>query len=123
MARKAVEVTLSTGKVVVVKEPGAMEFQPFVRMIPGMMAVGQLSQAVREQAQSGVFVPIPEIPEAVLTQVYEFLAKVAGLTAEEYTELTISDTFGLIQAVSEVMSLENFTLSRSKLPSTATPPE
>ncbi len=121
MARKAVLVTLSDGREVTVKEPGSTEFGMYMRMLPGLMAMGKLAEAVTQGEQLGVQTPLPNVSDEQMAEVYKLLAHAIGISDEEFAnDLTMSDTLGLIMAVSEVMAGQNFTKPTS-LPSTVTP--
>lgn len=105
---KAIEVTLSDGKTIMVHEPKTKELGLFLHSLPSLMKIGSaLNQA---KVAAGEY---EEIPEGLVESIFPLMAALAGMTQAEYEELPMWDGISVLQALTELIPSDFQTARRT----------
>ena len=104
---KAFKIELSDGREITMREPGLPELSLFLRATPGVTAFYKTLNSVSE-AESGVLLPVPDLPEILMQPVWELAGKLTGLSQEDRAGLNAGDSLALLYGVTEFVNV-NFT--------------
>lgn len=93
---KAVKLTLTDGRELLVREPGATDLGLFLQAMP---AINLLQRAMSSVDPNNPIVGVmPELPEPVMARLHPLLAVVCGLTPDEYSQLGLLDGLAVFTA-------------------------
>jgi len=115
---RAIELELAGGRVVVMREPGLPDLSLFLRAQPGLEAYWSANRAAFAP-DPNVILPVPDLPEALMSPVWELAGRLTGLSLEEIQALSAGEGMAILSGLTEHASA-NFTLiPRTRSPSPA----
>jgi len=109
---RAIQVDLSTGKTLTMREPKRAEFSLFLRCTPSLEAIGKVVEASQQNAR-GVIEPVPELTPESQAPFDELLRNMADLSQEDFDALGLWDWLALVQGFGELVPA-NFTKAKPK---------
>ena len=110
---KAIEIELSTGKILLVHEPLTKDFGLFLSCMPKLMAISK-SLSGLESLGAGNEVPVEDIPEGTIESIFPLMASLCNITEEEYKSLPLWDGITVLQALTELIPAD-FQKARQKI--------
>lgn len=103
MATKAIEVTLSDGRVIAVRELKRGDLNLLLAALPALTELQGVFEAIG-QIKEGVTPAIPKISEEAVAKFDPLLASVSGLPVEEVADLGLFDWIALVGAASNFLA-------------------
>jgi hypothetical protein len=118
--KKAVEVVMSDGSVVVVHEPETKHMGIFLRALPHVYSV--MSEFVKAKAQlQGEIGNPPDLREEDIDGMMPLLAVMSDMSVEDYANLPLWDGIAILMAISEVLPEKGNPPKARSVTSTDTP--
>lgn len=105
--RKAIEVELTDGRKITVKEPSMVDLPLLLRAMPSLEIFGQLANL----GDDNVIMPPLDMNPQTMLPIYELLSSMSGLPTEELVDMSLSDGMNFIVALGELIP-KNFTLQK-----------
>lgn len=110
---RAIEITLTSGEKVMLREPKATEMSVFLRAMPSILAI---SEALAPMADAkGVILPV-NLPDNALEGMYPLMALMVGMEDAAVREMGMFDFLALVVGFTELIPRNFF-----KLPPTSSP--
>ena len=107
--------TLADGREIIIKAPRAAEFSLYLRAMPAISKITEISKQSRAASSGVIGLPIPELTEAEQWLLNPLLARCTGLEPAEISELLLFDWMAIFNTVQSFGNRKNLT---SPTPST-----
>lgn len=126
MTTKAMEITLTDGRTLTVRQARSAEMGLYLRAMPALMKLSEVFAVLGPQEAGGVVMPpqaLPVVPDEWIEPLGALIARVSGLSGPEYAELEVNDASALLMAFLGLLPAGAFLPPTTKSASPATPPE